>query len=115
MKLHQDSMKMGDLDYAMYSLIFACRYKIMGGENLSVALKAVEDRILFTVRRFSIIIRIISPCIPHSDSLFMLLFHSGQGLQAEDFHDEALRTIGLLSSNRPDGQVRSQHRMLQYR
>ena len=48
-------MKIGEVDYAMYSLQFAWRYKIMCGENLSVALKAVEDRIQLMVRVFSII------------------------------------------------------------
>ena len=48
-------MKTGEVDYAMYSLQLAWRYKIMGGENLSVALKAVGDRIQLMVRVFSII------------------------------------------------------------
>ena len=54
-ELHLDAMKIGEVDYAMYSLQLAWRYKIMGGENLSVALKAVGDRVQLMVRVFSII------------------------------------------------------------
>ena len=49
MKIHQEAMKVGEVDFVLYAFDFAGRYKFMGGENLNAALKTVGDRIQLVV------------------------------------------------------------------
>ena len=49
MKIHQEAMKAGEVDFVLYAFAFAGRYKVMGGENLHVALKTVGDRLQLIV------------------------------------------------------------------
>lgn len=52
LKYHDDAMKCGQLDVAIFSLRQSWRFKLLGGENLSLIFQSAEDR-LKLIAKFS--------------------------------------------------------------